>query len=876
MRSVLFLSLFYLLIVFTANGERRKVDSLYHVIYTTNSDTVKINAYLSLGYQIKADSIDKSLEYADKCISMSKLTSFDVGLAKALLLKADLYKIKEIHDTAIAYYDSSITLFKTLLKSGLLMKYCKLNISSALRSMGNSYYYLGIYEDAVKLILESMEISEQLDDKKQIAASLLTIGAIHNIQKNWNESIKVFTKALEISRSMNDKKNEGTALNNLGATYGNVKDYVKAEEYFLQALAISKESGNAKNEASCYNNLGLICRHQGNYQKSLEYLEKTLEIRKKRGNKFDIGGTYVSIGYTYNAMGNYHKGVELLEKGMEFGRQLNAPKLQIEASEALSDCYYKLGKYKEAYEYLLLYKNLSDSLVNTENDREIARLQFQHEFNKKQKIMEMEQARKDEAAKAMLTQQKILRNSFIGLFVMAMIVAFFVYRNYRTKKKANELLEIQKKNILEMNEELRQQKEEIASQAELLTATNKELEKHQLHLELLVKERTAELEIAKDKAEESDRLKSAFLANMSHEVRTPMNAIIGFSSLLDDDELTEKEKKEYIRHIIINSNSLLHLIEDIVNVSIIESGELNIFKQNININKLFDDLIQVYALKIESIKEKEIEINHNITEINKPFLLFTDGTRLQQILTNLIENAIKFTEKGTIKIGYEQVVNQNKKYIRFFVSDTGIGMTEKQKGILFKRFSKADESKEKLYRGAGLGLNLCKNLVELLGGKIWAESEFNHGSTFFFELPFEISDTDYAPGMNLKDMQQNMADGKTILIAEDEESNFKLLEAILSKTNTKILHANNGQEAIEMVKNNHIDLILMDIKMPVMNGLEATKIIKSMGLNIPIIAQTAFAFETDEKTSYNSGCDAYISKPILHPKLMDLLAQFLK
>ncbi len=460
----------------------------------------------------------------------------------------------------------------------------------------------------------------------------------------------------------------------------------------------------------------------------------------------------------------------------------------------------------------------------------------------------------------------------IIIFLLAIYVIIIIREQNLRRSKRN-LIE----KVRERTHEINQQKEEIASQAEELARQNIELEKHRSNLEQLVKERTAELEIAKDRAEESDRLKSAFLANMSHEVRTPMNAIIGFSSLLIDEEVTDDEKKEYIRRIIQNGSSLMNLIDDIVNISIIESGQLKIFKQNTNINQVIQELIQHFIFKIQNSKNQQVEIRHTIHDINKPLMLYTDGSRLKQILTNLIDNAVKYTEQGTVTVGYEEINSGSEPSINFFVRDTGIGMTEKQKSKLFERFSKADDSKEKLYRGAGLGLSVCKNLVELLGGKIHADSELNAGSTFYFSLPYITSQDD----MNAREQKpteerQNLLKGKTILIAEDEEGNFRLLEAIFSKTHSHILHASNGLEAVNMVKNNHVDLILMDVKMPVMNGLEATKIIKSMGMNIPVIAQTAFAFESDEIITYHSGCDAYISKPIHQSKLIELVTQFIK
>ncbi len=278
--------------------------------------------------------------------------------------------------------------------------------------------------------------------------------------------------------------------------------------------------------------------------------------------------------------------------------------------------------------------------------------------------------------------------------------------------------------------EIEQQRDKIEAQRDRLESQNIELEKHRNHLEAMVNERTKQLLIAKEKAEESDRLKSAFIANMSHEIRTPMNAIVGFSTLLAESGGSKKKAAEYMNIINNSANSLARLIGDIIDLSKIEVGELVIKKSNFNLNHLMNDLHTLYQEKIKS-ESLDVELRLSKQIVNGSQMLYTDKVRLNQVLINLIDNAIKFTENGFVEFGYK---NYDDSHMLFFVKDTGIGIEKSKQAVIFEPFTKVESSVEKLYRGTGLGLSICKTLINYLGGNVWVESEPGKGAEFYFTV----------------------------------------------------------------------------------------------------------------------------------------------
>ncbi len=381
------------------------------------------------------------------------------------------------------------------------------------------------------------------------------------------------------------------------------------------------------------------------------------------------------------------------------------------------------------------------------------------------------------------------------------------------------------------------------------------------------------LQAQKEKAETSDKLKSAFLANMSHEIRTPLNAIIGFADLLKNKNINEAQKAKYIKYINSSGNTLLTLIDDIIDTAKIEAGQLKIRRGRVYLNRLLDEVYATHKEIKNKLDKKNVELILVKEILDKNFSFYSDSHRLKQILTNLIGNALKFVDSGYIKFGYKKIDT----LLRFYVEDTGIGIAKDKHSIIFERFGQVESSYKKNFKGTGLGLAITKKLVELLGGRIWLESEENSGAKFYFTLPYIERKMEKEEIVN-SNFQLPFIPGKSILIVEDDRLNYIVLKNILDRTRAKTMWKHNGKEALDLVKQNDfkIDIILMDIQMPLMNGNEATVAIRKINKKIPIIALTAYVLEGEKEQMLAAGCNEYLTKPIKADLLYEVINKHLK
>ncbi len=428
--------------------------------------------------------------------------------------------------------------------------------------------------------------------------------------------------------------------------------------------------------------------------------------------------------------------------------------------------------------------------------------------------------------------------------------------------------ELIKKELIDRENKLLSQNEELASLNEKRLSAIERLKESNENIQRINKE----LIVAREKAEESDRLKSTFLANMSHEIRTPMNAIIGFAGFLGKSDLADKDREEYSKIIVDRSDELLQIINDILDISKIESKTLVLYPEAFILDTLLNDLKIIYTNKLNQSKGKNIRLESKYPVDGIPFTLTTDLLKFRQIFTNLLDNALKFTEAGEIQFGY---YSSDENTLTCFVSDSGLGIDPEYKDKIFEVFRQAEPPPERIFRGTGLGLAICRGNAKLLGGDIWVESEQGKGSKFYFSVNYnqierEIPEQKQA---EIKDFHWKV---KRILIIEDDEFSIEYLKKILEKSEAELYIAHDGKEAKKYFERLYeIDLILLDMKLPDTSGLNLVKEIKAIRKNLPVIAQTAFAMENDRIKCIEAGCDDYISKPYKRDELLSMITVYL-
>ena len=380
-----------------------------------------------------------------------------------------------------------------------------------------------------------------------------------------------------------------------------------------------------------------------------------------------------------------------------------------------------------------------------------------------------------------------------------------------------------------------------------------------------------ELLQAKEKAEESNRLKTEFINNMSHEIRTPMNGILGFSQFLNTPNITAEKRKFYTDIIQSSGHQLMRIIDDILEISKLGTKQVKAIDEEVCLNDLLLELFSIFDIKA---KENKTPLYYKNNYCDENSIILTDKSKLNKILSNLLENALKYTKEGFIEFGYHIHESQ----LIIYVKDTGIGIQKDKQEMIFDRFSQEEKELSKKVGGLGLGLSIAKENAELLGGKITVESIKGEGSTFFVTIPYKhVANPE---NIIIKNKIKNTEKQNLILIVEDEEVNFLFLEILLKKSNTtkfNIIHVKNGQEAVDICNNNqNIDLVLMDLKMPIMNGYDATTQIKKNHPNLPIIAQTAYSTKEEKEKATIAGCDDFISKPIAKDALFEILKKYFK
>ncbi|MDQ8205049.1 two-component regulator propeller domain-containing protein [Pelagicoccus sp. SDUM812003] len=465
---------------------------------------------------------------------------------------------------------------------------------------------------------------------------------------------------------------------------------------------------------------------------------------------------------------------------------------------------------------------------------------------------------------------------FSSILLAASLLSAIHRLRVRNIRIQNEKLE---KTVAARTNQLARANEELAAQREEIQCQNEELIANKADLELRVDQRTRDLKVALAEARRADQLKSSFLENMSHEIRTPMNAIIGFLSILQEREHSEEEKQAFFKIINSSSDSLLTLIDDILDLSTLESGTATIRPESVPLDALFAELESAHRTILRSSGKIDLQIDYE--KPSSPFeqdaVAQLDPTRIRQILNNLLSNATKFTDKGVIRFGYGIATSPNgDSMIHAYVSDTGIGISQEDQANIFERFRKVESDKSRLYRGTGLGLAITRNLVELMNGEIRVSSTLGQGSSFSFTLPYLPSGSSMEKAAERTNANRRDQADLKILVAEDEDPNFEYISEALSSCASVVDRASNGAEAVDFAQSRSYDLILMDLNMPEMDGLQATREIRRNGVQSPILVQTAHIQPSARRDCIDAGADLVLRKPFSPLELREAIGNALK
>lgn len=827
---------------------KTEFNQLEQRLLKTEQEGLKIPIYKDLIKLCFPNKLDLVFKYSEQLFEISEtLNNIDASAFSTFYI-AEYYFSFDNFEMADKYYNKALLIYQSLENKAQIMQ--------IYHNLGLVNQYLNNYDAALTCYQKSIELADDLGNTEQVAISYQDIGTLYNDLEKYSLSFYYYEKALDIYKLAGNKKRIGAIYQNIGVLQYNWGDFDKSLDFYTKSLRIYESLQDKQNIAISLSNIGLVYEHGENYSMALDYYQKALIIFEEIGYKPTLVYIFYNMGSLYRNINNYAKSIEYFEKGLTLSKELSMKDYISYNYEALSGVYEDMGSLVKALNNYKEFTVIKDSLFNEEKHQQIEELEakFQTAQNEKEiKFLKLDQELKNAKLKKKENQNLILIISSILTLLIAFTLFLFVRLQKNITKKLQSEIEERKKTENQLNQIKEELEERVRKRTADIAETNDkliiEIDEH--------KKTMNSLEIAKNKAEEADRIKTNFLANMSHEVRTPMNAITGFSQMLVYDHLSNQKRREYITMVQEGCNNLTNLIDDIVDFAAIESGQAKIEKKEFNPHPILEFLYDHYTNELVKRDKEGLIISYANENSENDIAIYTDPARLKQILSILIDNALKFTEKGHVEFGF---THPNNTEIQFYVRDTGIGIDEKYFNQIFERFRQIDEGTTKKYGGAGIGLSVAKNLIELLGGKVFVESTLGRGTSFYFNLPFKIEEATLVN--NVQPNQFNW-ENKVILVAEDKKINFEIIKETLSLTHINLLWAKNGEEALRFVQaNDHIDLILMDIQMPVMDGYECTKRIKEITTAIPIIAQTAYALPQDSYKCFDAGCDDYISKPI--------------
>lgn len=823
------------------NAQNDKIDSLKKVASLAKTDTAKIQALKDVAWEYLNTRSNMPLAkiYIDSTFQLSSSVGYDIGIANANYQYAVLERQKGNYTSALQYIEKNLAFSlqkgdSTVLADGLYQK------AIVLDDMGE-------YDKASEIYYNILRIYEAQNDLFSIATILNALGEQFKNTGKLDQAMEHYEKALAMVVELNAKPDIANGYFNIGDVHKRRKNYAEALNYFNKALAIDREIGSLWGATYDYEAIGEVHNLQQNYGEALKVHLKALEIREQLQQKRELSESHSHVGSDYYELRDYQKAQLHLEKAIALAENIGSKSAAQVAYQKMSLVYAATGDYKNALLFKDKFVAVKDSLFNETTSRQLQELQVKFDTEKNQDAIAT--LEKDAEIKDLLLErQKAIRNIIIGIAIVAMLFSYLLFRRYRRKQK---------------------EKREAVEKKRLL---NDERQKTQIE-----RQRVEELQ-------KIDKLKDEFLANTSHELRTPLNGIIGLSESLKDGAAGKLTPKaiDNLDMIANSGKRLSHLVNDILDFSKLKNQDLVLALAPIDLHAIVDVVLK---LSEPLAYGKNLKLINSIP--NNISLVDADENRLQQILHNLIGNAIKFSEKGNVEISAQEKGNM----LLISVSDSGIGISEDKFETIFRSFEQGDGTIEREYGGAGLGLTVSKQLVELHGGTITVESELNKGSTLSFTLPLSAKKrkdliSDKGPSEEIISTIQDDLDEDDdrhkknyesrqgsidILIVDDEPVNRRVLENHLTVAGYQVTITSNGKEALSILdQGKPFDLVLLDVMMPGMSGYEICEHIRKTYLTseLPIILLTAKNRVSDLVIGFNVGANDYLTKPFSKDELL--------
>lgn len=888
-------------------------------------------AYKSAGVAaFRLRRFDEARLYYDSAIQSFGLVSDSVETAKIYNNLGILYSDFGFYVKAIEFYNKALQL-NTLLKN-------QLSIGKNNNNIGALYFKLGAYQQAAEHFTIASDIARDHNDVPSLISVKNNLGLIRHEQKRYEEAHALYQDCIALSETEGDVIGKANALLNIGNMYVEQGRADSAFFYLNQALHIFEDAGASL--ARTWLAIGMAHRLNNNRRQAINALMKAeddlnvfpdkellIKVLNELYQNWDALG---NKSEAYSALQRYHvifgevqalfdsTAVANLEARFEVEKKMDEVAVLTHEKE-IKDQLIEKKEESNRTGQILLYVSLFAVVVLL-----FALFLFMGLYRKhksinallKQQNQALEQAKNELAVSHnIITEQEerlmLLINAMpdiicfkdgFGKWVIAndSDLTLFNLKQVDYKGKTDiDLIPYNPGNedafraCVVSDEEAWQSRKMSRSDEVIVNAEGMERVYDVIKIPLFYPDGTRkalivigrditdrkqtenQLSEALQQAEEADRLKTAFLSNMSHEIRTPLNAVIGFSELLEDETLEKEKLKIYVRHIRENGQSLLTLLGDILELSRIESGNIQLHEETFSLTSFFKSMYQDFVH--QAVRKGKIHLKVKAIIPQGEWLVKTDKNRIRQLITNLFDNALKFTGEGSISYGFEFI--RHGKYagkLHLFVSDTGIGIPESKKYLLFKRFTKIHEATGMVYPGVGLGLSIVEQIVNLFNGNIEVHSEAGVGTTMNIYLPIDPIEQADSGENQAESISTSDLKGKKVLVVEDVDSNFDLLNIILNALGIQVLRATEGQQAVDICReNDDIDLVLMDIQLPGMNGYDATTEIKSLKPHLPVIAQTAFAMANEKDACFRAGCDGYIAKPIKSQLLIPVLLQVL-